>query len=94
MNNKEYTVNGFVVRNATGKLFLFSYKPTRRPESLMTDEELKEQGKSRVHYPRQWNYPSNGLSFNELWFPKDVFSEVKWEDEPVEVELTIKTKEK
>lgn len=86
-------LNGWVARNGTKKLLFFKTEPYRTRESLLSDEELEnertENGfrKLRVHYPRQWY--GDSISFKSLPFDDEIFKDLKWEDEPVKVKLTL-----
>ena len=69
---KQTELNGYVVRNGTGKLIFYTKKPYRKRETLLTDEELSQeclkngQKKARVWYPRQWE--SNGKEISCLLY--------------------------
>lgn len=90
-------LNGYVARNGTGKLIFFTHKPYRKRESLLTDEELENERyphngcrKSRVNYPRQWLFnEGKEISFTKLPFNNEIFKDLKWEDEPLNVKLTM-----
>lgn len=93
------SLDGYVARNGTGQLIFFTKKPTRTRESLLSDEELRNetwangQRKYRTMYPRRWEYGDKEISFKKLPFDKEVFNDLKWEDEPIKVVLTIESVE-
>ena len=93
MNIKQTSMNGYVARNGTGKLMFFTRKPERYSEkSLLSDKELKEQGLSRVNHPKRWvlhDYSGSEVSFNYFSFDESIFKNLKWEDEPVKVRLSV-----
>ena len=90
---KQTALNGYVVRNGTGKLIFYTKKPYRKRETLLTDEELSQeclkngQKKTRVWYPRQWESNGKEISFKKLPFNEEIFNDLKWEDEPLNVKL-------
>lgn len=71
-------VNGWVARNATGKILFFKGKDApRRP---LYDNS-----------PKQWHgsaSPDNGIPI----IPKSAFPNLTWEDDPIEVEIKIMPK--
>lgn len=73
-------VNGWVARNATGKILFFKgEKAPRKPQS----ERLA----------KQWHgyaSPDNGIPI----IPQSAFPEVTWDSEPLEVTIIIKPKVK
>lgn len=94
------SLEGYVARNGTKQLMFFTNKPTRKREALLSDEELEKetlrngQKKVRVWYPRKWEIClGKEISFKKLPFDDEVFKELKWEDEPIKVILTIESVE-
>ena len=73
-------IDGWVARNATGKILFFKGK----------------QAPSKPNYeklPKQWHGsapPDNGIPI----VPQSAFPEVTWDSEPLEVTIIIKPKEK
>lgn len=97
MNQEKSTyLDGYVARNGTKKLIFYTDKPWRKRESLLTDEELvKEtwpngQHKYRASYPRMWRSEGKEIPFTKLPFDDTIFKDLRWEDEPVKVRLTLK----
>lgn len=75
----EATISGWVARNASGKILFFKGKDApRRP---MFEKS-----------PRQWHgsaSPDNGIPI----VPQTAFPSLTWQDNPIEVEITIKPKQ-
>ena len=90
---KETELEGYIVRNGTGRLVFHTKEPHRNRESLLSDEELHQeclsngQRKERVWYPRQWESNGKEISFKKLPFNEEIFNDLKWEDEPLKVKL-------
>lgn len=94
MSNKT-ELEGWVARNGTNKLMFFTTEPRRTRESLLSDEELSKEKwrngmpKRRTAYPRLWSGDSDGISFKSLPFDEEIFKDLKWEDNPLKVKLTL-----
>ena len=76
---EEPKIKGWVARDGEpkfGKLLLFGAKPIRGAKRDNTE----------LNWVLSKNIPAN---FNVWALPNEMFSELKWEDEPIEVELSI-----
>ena len=77
--NKEYKLKGWVAKNGASneneKTYLYIY------DNSIIFSQIKP---TRNEYYKHWDCSNFYLS------PK-AFPDLKWEDEPIEVELTIKT---
>lgn len=82
-----------MARNGSKTLMFFTTEPRRTRESLLSDEELSKlkwrngMSKKRVEFPRLWY--GDGISFKSLPFDEEIFKDLKWEDNPLKVKLTL-----
>lgn len=75
----------WIARNEDGELELFKTLP-KRHTLIINYNEVYKSGKwviEEITPEHTWRFP--GISIN-----KNLFSNLKWEDEPIEVELKIK----
>jgi len=75
--NKEYKLKGWIAKNGASndRTYMYIY------DNNIVFSEIKP---TRDEYYKHWN-PS------KFYLSPKAFPNLKWEDEPIEVELTIKT---
>lgn len=81
----EKKVTGFVARNENGELKLFRCIPIREPDIYEAYDNYGDGCMDYVFHPNtHWYDCGRGITL-----PIDMFPQLSWEDEPIEVEFTI-----
>lgn len=75
--NKEYKLKGWIAKNGASnkKTYMYVY------DNNIIFSEIKP---TRDEYYKHWN-------FAKFYLNPEAFPDLEWEDEPIEVEFTIKT---